>query len=308
MTDKKRNLDLPITGSPSRTETSLRCHRRHMVQDNLCMRPTDRRDNALNFGTVIHAGAAPWWAVGSEKRAMTIMKEEAKLFPDMDSDGKHTVELAEGLLWYYMANAKLAGGHWGEDYKGWKPIAIEDRVILDLTNCRLSFKLDRLVVNDTFDPPEAVLVDLKTARGLGSYWSRQFPLSMQQKLYRAAVRQEYNLEPTHFIEGLLKKLPTDIEYVLLPDWSTSELDEAVEMFERQCAKDAGVIERARLPDGEIDMDFLFEYVLTKTDYNPFDCYSYGVPCPLLKTCTQPFDKRLAIFKEEFEYVEPEYLD
>ena len=48
------NIELPITGSPSRTETAARCQRRHFVDNILCQRPRERSEGPLVFGTVIH--------------------------------------------------------------------------------------------------------------------------------------------------------------------------------------------------------------------------------------------------------------
>ena len=48
------NIELPITGSPSRTETAARCQRRHFVDNILCQRPRERSEAALLFGTVMH--------------------------------------------------------------------------------------------------------------------------------------------------------------------------------------------------------------------------------------------------------------
>lgn len=212
------------------------------------------------------------------------------------------------MMQRYMVEAKLAGAHWAADDDRWQPVSIEERVILTGDpRGTLSFQIDRLVQH--LDQPElVVLVDLKTASRLTRYWERQWPLSLQQKLYRYAVRRAHNLEVTaHYIEGALKNVPTELKYVELPDWSDAELEEAVECFMTLVQKDAAIVARAMREDGTVDVDTLTHLALTETEFNPFDCFSYGGECPVYRLCTAEPSLRSGLLNAEFEFVEPLYL-
>ncbi len=301
------NTELPIIGSPSRSQTACNCHRKHSISDIICQHPKDRQEAALEFGTVLHFGAAEWWTVGSEEAAVTCMheayEERERWFY---GDDKHSLELADVMLRYYTANAKLAGGHWFADEGEWEVVMVEERVIVELDpRARLSYQVDRLVREVNHDL--YVLVDLKTASRITDYWSRGFPRSLQQQLYAYGVRgQGYELAD-HFIEGLLKKADCDIRYVDLPAWSESQLEEAKELFVKICQTDAELVARSMQPDGTVDVDELTRLILTETEYNGDHCFAYGKPCPYLDLCNSPPDERFDLLRADYEWVEPEYL-
>ncbi len=263
--------------------------------------------------------SAEWWRSSTtdiadeyaRARAEAVLLNSYEQYPALASDKKHTFDLAIFMLRYYMDEAPLAGGFWAAGQAGWEPIAIEERIIIDLGDIKLSFQLDRLVRLPSHDL--TVLVDLKTAGRMNKNWERNWPLSLQQKLYRWAVREHYSLDLSgHYIEGLLKDVPCDLKYVELPDWSDAELAEAVELFKTLWQRDATLIRscstiNAETMTYEVDIAKLTEVGLTETTTNPFDCYSYYTQCPMYDICQAPPNQRVALLEESFEWVEPLYL-
>ena len=302
------NTNLPIIGSPSRTEIAARCHRRHFVSNIACYQPRWGKAASLAFGTVMHAGVAEWWRTHDAAQADVALRQE--WFNEtltLDAQQKLTIELASAMLASYCADAGPAGE--ADDNGEWVSVAIEERVVLELSPlARLSFQLDRLMRNRLTD--EHALVDTKTRSSWRrDLWQAQWGLSLQQKLYQYGVAKHYGITlDHHYIEGVLKSLPSEITYVQLPIWGESELAEIVDQFVSYCQRDAKLVARATLPGDTIDLDKLITLAITQTDHNPHDCRSYNVPCPMLDVCKAPHADRLGLFLQGFEYVEPIYLD
>ena len=258
---------------------------------------------------------AEWWRYSTTDLADQVARDAAEVillesyekYPALASDKKHTFDLAIFMLRYYMDEAPLAGGFWAAGQAGWEPIAIEERIIIDIGDMKLSFQLDRLVRLPSHDL--TVLVDLKTAGRMNKNWERNWPLSLQQKLYRWAVREHYSLDLSgHYIEGLLKDVPCDLKYVELPDWSDAELTEAVDLFRTLWSRDEDLIWGSIDEEtGAVDVARLTHRGLTETTTNPFDCFSYYTQCPMYDICQAPPDQRVALLEESFEWVEPLYL-
>lgn len=305
------NTNLPIIGSPSRTETASRCHRRHFVADVLCLKPRKREEMHLAFGTVIHAAAAEWWRTGDQLKTMTALTNAWSEHREYLDNTKLSFDLAMGMMTGYCGQAQLtpAGTAYDADsppnLRAGKIVSIEQRIVLDLgLEARLAFQLDRLTDDDGF-----VLTDTKTAGRFDKHWFEQWARSLQQKLYRVAIREHYNRPvERHYIEGVLKKLPTQIEYVPLPVWSDAELAEAVRQFKTICQKDARLVARAMKVGGEIDVNELFDLAVNWTEFNPHDCDSYGVKCPVYDVCQADPDDRVGMLLADFEHVPPDYLD
>lgn len=288
------------------------------MQDICGLQPLARSTAALNFGTVMHSGAAAWWRTSSPSAVQEAMNAKwLESFPSeyaSDQRGGHTRSLSEYLAGVYVGTALAGGGHWAAEAASWEPLAIEERVILNLgPEGTLSFQLDRLMVGTLGNGEKVhVLTDLKTAGRIDKRWRNKWVMSLQQKLYRWAVEEKYGVRLTgsgHYIEGLWKDMTCrQPEYVQLPDWSDSELEEAVMLLKRVCQKDAALVARCQMVGGAIDLDKLLLLAVTETDTNEYDCFTYG-ECPLYAgVCTKPVSERVGTLRALFEYVEPTFLE
>lgn len=281
------------------------CHRAHVVQDILSLRLIKRDEAAMSFGTVMHAGAAAWWKTGEAEAAREAVRTSYTLPENLrflENDRTHTLGLAGFLINEYVRIAQPVG--WFEA-KGWEPVAIEDRVVFDLGHdlAILSFQMDRLYRNEK---GEGVLVDTKTAGRMDKRWHEKWGLSLQQKLYAYAARERYGVDLIgHFIEGILKKMPTEVKYVPLPIWGKSTLDEAMTQFVAVCQKDAAIVAGAIGDDGLVDMERLFQAAVTETDFSPEFCGRWGRPCEL---CALPPEARVGTLLADYEIVTPTYLE
>lgn len=303
------NTTLPIVGSPSRIEVGSRCHRRHFAADVLCLKQNGRTEDALAVGTVIHAGAAENWRSGDVELAVLATREAYRQEEERMS-GKFTGGVLEKIMRGYCGQAQLIPGDNGTFVKK-RIVALEQRVVMDFgIEARLAFQLDRLVASEEPGGLELwTLVDTKSFTRADREWREQWSLSLQQKLYSVAIREQYKRRiDAHFIEGVAKKLPTEVLYVPLPDWDDDQLDEAVMQFRRVCQKDAKIVAMATGLDGAIDVDLLFELAVTHTEFNPHDCFAYHSPCPLLEVCNAPFAERVGLLKADFTHSPPAYLD
>lgn len=290
---------LPVTISPSRAALALRCNRRHVVADVLGFVPRHETVPHRSFGIAKHAAAAAWWRTGDEAAATAAL--EAAWDSKIESETKLTLELARFMVRYYCADAKIAGDHWASD-SVWTPVAIEDRITLPLTpEVMLTFRVDRLVQCEETDPPAYVLVDTKTTSRLSNYWRRRWPTSFQQKLYAAAVEEHYGIElDGHYVEGVLKSAPSEIEYVGL-DWPRAVRHEALAQVRRLAERDKRLIEAA---DGNEQR--LIELALTATDANPDDCFAFNRRCELYDLCHQTApDARAGALLSDFEQSDDE---
>ena len=292
------NVSLPIVGSPSRAETALACERRHVLGDIVCRQPVQRDEGSMSVGTVVHAGAAAWWRTGDlSKVEQSIAEAYAKL-----GEMPFTCEWLQELGRQYAAQAKLCAVH-----STGQIVAVEERVIVDLgPAAKLSFKIDRL----TRDP--WVLVDTKTKGKWGPAferkWEAKWRRSVQQMLYQWAVRHEYGVRPAHFIEAVVKELPTRVYYVPLPEWTDAQLEEVVREFVALCQRDAALVASAMLPGGEVDVDRLLYLAATATRFNFDNCEAFNRPCQYLPLCLANPAERLGLLLAEYEHVEPEYLE
>lgn len=299
------NVELPLIGTPSRTELSARCHRRHFVGDVLCLRKKERDECHVSVGTVVHAGAAEWWATASLGDAKQAAREKYEELEGWITKAEYTPEfVCEHLVSRYTEQASIAGLF---EPEGWEIVTIEERIILPLgPEATISFQLDRLVQDQDH---KLVLVDTKTASHIDKRWRSQWLLNLQQKLYAYTVREHFG-QPlsAHFIEGLEKSPKAPLEYVPLPLWSDGELTEAASLFRRLVQRDAVLVAEATGAGGVVDIDRLFELAVIATDFNPHDCFSYGRECELYKICTAPVEERVGLLEDEFEWVEPTFLE
>jgi len=299
------NINLPIIGTPSRTELAARCHRRHFIGDVLCLKRKKRDECHVSVGTVVHAGAAKWWGTSDVGAAIQRAHEEYEELRQWITMPEYTPEfVCEHLIRRYTEQASVAGLF---EPEGWEIVTIEERVVLNLgPEATISFQLDRLVQDAD---RQLVLVDTKTAGRIDKRWRQQWVLNLQQKLYAYSVREVYGRPLTaHFIEGLEKSPKAPLEYVPLPLWSDGELTEAASLFRRLVQRDAALVAEATGMGGVVDLDRLYELAVVATDFNPHDCFSYGRECEMFKICTAPVEERVGLLKDEFEWVAPLFLD
>jgi hypothetical protein len=266
----------------------------------------------MEFGSVIHDGVPVWWDTGDRAAVQAAVRasyaRRERWLPGPKE--LHTLELAEFMMVGYEAQGKIAGDHWAHAAGDWRIWFAEERVIVDLgLEARLSFQMDRIATRSG-ETEMYVLVDTKTASKYywGKRWRQQWPRSLQQQLYQWAVKNVYEIElDGHFIEGMKKDVPLEMEYVELPLWSDAQLEEAVDQFKRWMQQHAELVERCKTDAGEVDVDLLFTTALTETDYSPTSCFDFG-GCPFLPLCEAEPGDRLGLLYDGFEYVPPTYLD
>jgi len=302
---------LPIIATPSRSETTARCYRRHSIADVAYMQRTGTVEPPLAFGTVIHAGSAEWWLTRDYNRVMQALHNsyhDPENYPHLVDNPKHTFALAVSMLEVYMEKATLMGDHFCKDEKEWSIIEIEERCELELPHGLLSFQMDRLLRFHSPSPTPYKLIDTKTAARLDTRWRDRWSRSLQMKLYAYGVKEKYGSVPLVEIEGVLKTVGSDVEYVLLPVWSDGELEEAVMLVDWFLQQDTRWLEKATLEDGSVDMVKLLELLLTKTPFNSDDCFAYYKPCPLLDCCSSLPEQRVSLLLSDFEEFVPKFLE
>ncbi len=312
------NTSLPLTITPSRFGGAAACQRRHFAEDVVCIRPTGTRAPALAFGTVIHAGVAAWWRTRNWMLVEEAVRSAFLAEPDLVGDAKLTEALAWSMLQNYVHTASPVGGHWSSELSAEYNVAfkaIEERVVFDLGPlAALTFQLDRLAVvsSEGIEDQEHyhILVDTKTAGRLDKRWRSQWPLNLQQRIYRYATPRHYGLGKIdgHYIEGVLKASPSTVEYVALPDWDEATLDEDVSFLKRLVQRDAKLVADSMLADGTVDAALLLSALVTKTDYDPGHCHDYGRDCALLPVCSANVADRTGILLAQYEYFEPSFLE
>ena len=281
-------LSLPVIATPSRVELGLRCYRRHVIAD--LLQRSGYYSPSLEFGSVIHAGAAAWWTHasldGNVARAKAILAMEQEWTKRFEMNPKVSqkdvsVDLARAMLISYTQLADMRGPFAMEE-GDWQFVSIEDRLEVPLSlvdaEAKLSFQTDRVVFNNTND--HLVIIDTKTASRLDKRWIRQWMTSLQMKLYKAGAVKAYDLPPENIsvvVEGVLKDVPSNLAYVQCPDWSTELLNEAVRQAQSIAQRDHALIVGGK----------------------DFDCFSYGVECPFYKLCLSEPEERVALLNADF---------
>lgn len=299
---------LPVVVTPTRVELGLRCYRRHVLAD--ILQVASYYSPSLEFGSVIHAGAAAWWQNTevdgdiARQRAMRAVQEEwGKRFDARGLAPKDlSLALAEGMMNSYTMLAEFSGPY-SRDEGEWQKVTVEDRLEIPLVipqgKAKLSFQTDRVVFNKAND--HLVLVDTKTAARLDARWARQWETSLQMKLYKAAASRAYDIPPENIsvvVEGVLKDVPSNIRYVPCPDWSVDTLNEAVLQAQFIAARDYEF-----LVDPEVgvvkDLSVLKGQAVNETALNYQSCFEYGVECPFRKLCTAEPVERVGLLTAEY---------
>jgi hypothetical protein len=287
-----------------------------MLGNLACMQSLDNDTVHLDFGTVMHAGAAEHWrritagpSLAPMADVMRVLRQSWQDHPSLHDHDKLTLELAESMMRYYCDQAVLGGGHWAARLPGWKLKLCEERFSVEVRGrhgpCLLSLQVDRLASHE--DSGANVIVDLKSAGRFGSYWERGWTLNLQQQLYKRAVQIKYEIEADVWIEGLLKKMPTDVKYHACPDWDADELAEAEAQFCDLMAEQEAIVNLCRDSDGAVDLDRFYEYVMCQARFNRGDCFSYGRTCPYYDLCKARPSERLGLLLARYEYVEPTWI-
>lgn len=309
------NIELPIIGTPSRTEQGARCHRRHFVADNLCLVPKTRSEANTALGTMIHAGAAAWWQTGDVAKMhlawRSAWQAESRW---LEAQTDLTKDSVAAIMEHYSAAAKLGAGAWCARQEGWRLEACEKRVVVELSPlARLSFQLDRLAHHA--ESEVWVLTDTKSKKPGTKYrdaqWDEKWGFSLQQMVYRWVVINVLGVPAAqleHYIEAVTKAVPSEVRYVQLPAWSKSQLEEAKDALVRLCQKDAKLVADNTLPNGAVDVAGLLTAALTTTDYNPGDCFAFFTKCPLYEVCTSPPELRVGLVRDGFEWRAPQFLE
>lgn len=296
-------LSLPITISPTRTELGLRCYRRHVLAD--LLQRARYFSPSLEFGSVIHAGAAAWWLstddgdVARRKAYTAVAQEWNKRFeqrPEV-SQKDLSLALAEAMLQTYTTTAELSGPFGLEDGE-WQLVSAEDRLEVPLVlsggrRGKLSFQTDRVVFNKKND--HLVVIDTKTAARLDKRWERQWETSLQMKLYKAGACRAYDLPPENIdvvVEGVLKDVPSQVRYVPCPDWSVGLLNEAVAQAQYIAERDWDLITEYAGND-------IVEAAVNNTSVNYQSCFEFGVECAFRRLCTAEPEERVAILTSEY---------
>lgn len=313
-----------LTLTPTRAQLGARCHRRHVLTDIASLVSNDH-PNALKhrsnvhaaFGSVIHAGVGAFWKAKQAEAIGRMTLEELLGIPqtqaraaietswlqEFSSDTKdYSLELALAMIDGYARNAELAPLVPGE----WAVKSIEERLLIPIGPYQCSFMMDRWLF-DSSGQGRYLFVDTKTTKSLRAGWSKNYDVSLQMKLYKYAIWKLTGTVPDGIIEGLEKKVPSRIEYHLLPNWDDSILDEAAKQFIHIASLDEAILQAAT-SNGVLDVERLWELAATETSFNDNDCFAYGQACPFLPVCSAPTNERLAILKGEFKYEQPDWTE
>jgi len=308
-------LGLPIKITPTRVELGLRCHRKHVLTDLLGR--AKYRSPSLEFGSVIHSGVSALWLNRKQSTqphwSIPLEQEWDKRFvknPDISTESV-SLAMANGMMEYYDLNAKLAGGLGGEE-DGWKLVDVEQRFevpiqIDPISQIIISFQCDRIVAHED---GRLAIVDTKTAARLDSRWDKQWEMSIQMKLYRLLVQTVFDREDVIVIvEGVKKHVPSELRYVMCPEWSTKQLGEALYMAKSVAARDhdllvKGVGYEPWDPDRKPILttrskEELEQLAVAYTLPNYGECFSYNVECPFRQICIADVDERVGILRGEY---------
>jgi len=299
-------ISLPIVVTPTRVELGLRCYRRHVLAD--VLQRARYFSPSLEFGSVVHAGAAAWWKnadvdgdVARPRAVHATTQEWNKRFEQNPSVSQKdlSLDLAVAMIESYTKNADMRGP-FALESGDWQFVTVEDRLLIPLVGgYKLSFQTDRVVYNKT--NAHLVIVDSKTAARLDKKWERQWETSLQMKLYKAGAAKAYDFEVDQVdvvVEGILKDIPSDVRYVPCPDWSEAVLQEAVGQAIHIAKRDEALItdSESGLPR---DLRYIEEDAVNKTALNYQSCYEYGVECAFRRLCTAEPDERVAILNAEY---------
>ena len=309
---------LPVVLSPSRTETSAACHRKHVGADVL-----DRhmgKKHGANFGTAVHHVIGSYYETCTDDGRdgdINLAAEQATsswVETRPEGDNNSHAMLAEIMGWY-LPRASTGSLLAPETLPGsWKLAVlqgtrmVEQRIVIPVEGFELSFQLDRMLTNGDGD---YAIVDTKTAAAITNKWRLQWPISIQQRLYTWATKEWMKRNGIRYnmfygvIEGIHKRKPIEITPIVLPQWTDGELDEAMRLWKANAAKDLDIIEaglgRAIELHGEGFSDTQFRNALediafTHTEFNYEDCWRYG-KCPYFDICRAPPEIRGDMIKE-----------
>jgi len=317
--------DLPLAGSPSRIETSARCNRRGFMDTIVEVRPKGQPEPAsLAFGTCLHAGVGAHWkrefgyADLNPYVVMDAAWDEA-LASFVDDKKGHTRELGQHMLRYYMDNAKPAGGHWAAGMDGWHPLMVDGMPMIETRmetktpgGFRLRWMLDRLMQLE--DRDIYTIVDLKSAAynkrtktpQFYNDWDAQWQTSLQMKLYKWAARQTLGIDPDVQVEGMLKHMETQYFPVGTGEWTDSELDEAVGLFDKIQAENQDLLEKGLVNLVGFEPAIVADIGLTQTKFNYMDCNTYYTKCAFYDICRHPPEQRLGMLLAGFDFYEGDW--
>ena len=301
-------IGLPVVVTPTRVELGLRCYRRHALAD--ILQRARYYSPSLEFGSVVHAGAAEWWRSSSLDNARAAVNAEwTKRFTANPEVSQESVsrEMAIAMIEHYASHASMRGPFELEP-GDWQFVTIEDLLEVPMAGgFKLSFQTDRVVYNKT--NAHLVIIDTKTGARLDKRWERQWDTSLQMKLYKAGAAKAYDFEVDQVdvvVEGILKDVPSKIVYVPCPDWSAGLLHEAVHQAIYIAEHDewliTGAEREAMIPR---DMALIEEDALITTPLNYMSCFEYGVECPFRRLCTAEPEERVAILHAEYFEIKEE---
>lgn len=312
---KNRMLVLPIHWSPSRTETSARCHRRHLLEHFLLRKMYE--SDALLFGTSMHTGIETWWASLQDGASYIEALEKARQmlltdWPIDDSKAQphHTSENALVLLDEYTKSARLTADI--PDPDQWQLISIEERLKRLEGPLELQYKLDRVLQHK--GDGRIAIIDYKTSGNTNDWWADNMRRSVQQRIYNRAAQLHYDAPVAyHFVEGQNKKDGSlRYEWISL-GWTDAYISEAWELGNRLALRDLDALMEAyhdpyrpelapelEDPDEQMERELerlLTNWTLTYASFNLQDCRSYGVECPYRRLCDASPDERPALLNE-----------
>jgi len=296
-------ITLPVVVTPTRVELGLRCYRRHALAD--ILQRARYKSPSLEFGSVIHAGAAAWWRsaildgdVARRDAIHAVTLEWNRRFEQQDVSQKDvSLDLAVAMIERYTMTASMRGP-FELEVGDWQFVTVEDRIEVPLVGgYKLSFQTDRVVYNKT--NAHLVIIDTKTAARLDKRWERQWETSLQMKLYKAGAAKAYDFPVENVdvvVEGVLKDVPSVVRYVPCPDWSPATLDEAVQQAIYIASRDEALIVYDGLPR---NLSLIEEDAVNKTALNYMSCFEYGVECPFRRLCVAEPEERVAILRSEY---------
>jgi hypothetical protein len=285
--------------SPTRVAGGMACMRKHALSDLLGQVANDRSSPALVFGEIMHEAAAMHWR-GASVSAVGELLAHRLAQPLND---KHTLLLAQRMFAAYASQAQLMP--FASDPSDWEVLEIEQRRHLNIAGFKLGFQIDRLLRR--ISTQQLALVDLKTASRTDARWEKQWPRSLQMKLYAECVAQDFG-QPLawQIIEGLAKDKP-GVAYVIVPDVTAERRAEAVRAVEWVGRHDAQLLDACKSADGAIDVDRLVQRVLTETPCNEGNCFTYNSPCEYLPLCDAEPSERVALLSADYHYEMPKHL-
>lgn len=312
-----RYLTGPIRLSPTRSELSGRCFRRHLLSD--ILRRLSFKSPSAIYGGILHKGAASWWTVnyleeGDRTRAvaetLACLDDPAwaNIGPRADgSPDKHTKDQMRTTLEAYMASAKVAGDLPGE----WRLVSVETRGWFPVSESRMMpYQMDRLL--EKVDEPETrAVIDTKSSYRIDQDWRNSMSRSIQQRLYHWANGVHLGHPIAHlFVEGISKwtKDRTPVYHWASLGWDRSYIMEAVDFWNRCVDRledfQADVDEYGPFPSADEHYLAALAVAVAHPEFNYQDCHSYHFPCPYLTLCDTSVGDRLGLALSDFYLGEP----